>query len=138
MAMGGDQLTSISFATIYKDLDAPTLGCTTQISACHGGASPTGLMALDSMAASDMAKLMNSYNQVKARVDTANPANSLILKKPLATGAGGTQHTGGNLFFMDTNNVIYKRWLLWIQLGANFDSVPVGGGQSADMAMGGG
>jgi hypothetical protein len=134
----GEQLTSISFATVYKDLDSPSLGCTNQIPACHGGATPTGMMALDSMAGTDMTKLMASYNQVKMRTTVSDPSSSLIVKKPLATAAGGVAHVGGNGFFKDTNDAVYKRWLLWIQLGAQFESVSVNGGQSADMAMGGG
>ena len=137
MAMG-EQLTEISFTTIYKDLDAPAFSCTLAVASCHGGAMPTGMMALESGGLSDMAKLMSTYAQVKARANVADPASSLLLKKPLSTAAGGTAHVGGNSFFKDTSDTIYKRWLLWIQLGAQFDSVPVGGGQSADMAMGGG
>jgi hypothetical protein len=118
---------NIGFADIYKDLDAGTgLGCTNQVSACHGGTNPTGLMALQDMSAQDMAKLMTNYTQVVARVDTSNPSNSKLLTKPLDVGQGGVAHVGGNAYFPDKSNPMYQRWLVWVQLGAKFESVPTG------------
>ena len=88
---------TLGFLDVYKDLDAGTgLGCTNQVSGCHGGTNPTGLMALQDMSAQDMTKLMANYTQVKARVDTAAPTNSKLISKPLDLGKGGTPHVGGN------------------------------------------
>lgn len=120
---------NIGFADIYKDLDVGTgLSCTNQLSPCHGGTNPTGLMALQDMAAQDMAKLMANYTQVVARVDMNNPSNSKLLTKPLDLGQGGTPHVGGNSYFPDKSNPMYQRWLIWVQLGAKFESVPTGAG----------
>lgn len=114
---------TLSFADIYKDLDAGTgLGCTNQVSGCHGGTNPTGLMALQDMSAQDMAKLMANYTQVKERVDTAAPTNSKLITKPLDLNQGGVAHVGGNFYLPDTSNPMYQRWLCWVQLGANFDA----------------
>lgn len=127
MATVNDIPPTIGFADIYKEMDAPPgLGCTNQISACHGGATPTGQMALTDMASADMAKLMDNYTNVMARVSTTDPPSSLLLKKMLAASAGGTSHVGGN-YFQSTSNAMYKRWLVWIQLGAKFESVSTAG-----------
>jgi hypothetical protein len=117
----------LGYIDINKDLESPALGCTNQVSACHGGSNPAGTMALADMAAGDMTKLMSNYNQVKMRVTTTDPANSLILLKLLATSQVGMSHPGGTPF-SDTNNPMYQRWLVWIQLGAPFDQVPTMGG----------
>ena len=117
----------LGFADINKDMDTPPgLGCTNQISACHGGTNPTGQMKLHDMAASDMALLMDNYTNVQSRVNTSDPPNSLILLKMLDASAGGTSHTGGT-YFQDTSNSMYKRWLIWIQLGAKFEEVSTAG-----------
>lgn len=128
MSGGGSSIpANIGFADIYKDLDASTgLGCTNQVSACHGGTNPAGLMALQDMSAQDMTKLMANYTQVLARVDTSNPSNSKLLSKPLDVGKGGVSHVGGNAYFPDTSHPMYQRWLVWVQLGAKFESVPTG------------
>jgi hypothetical protein len=126
---GGDDIPAmLGFADINKDLDVPPgLGCTNQVGACHGGATPTGQMALLDMASGDMAKLMSNFTNVTARVNTSDPPNSLLLKKLLSPSAGGTSHVGSS-YFQDTNNGMYKRWLVWIQLGAPFDPVSTMGG----------
>ena len=127
MAMAKCVPASIGFADINKDIDTPPgLGCTNQISACHGGATPTGQMALVDQAAGDMTKLMNNYNNVKMRVNTADPANSVLLLKMLAASAGGTSHSGGT-YFQNQSNCMYKSWLAWIKLGAPFDATSTAG-----------
>lgn len=127
MAMVNDIPPNIGFEDIYKEMDAPPgLGCTNQIGACHGGATPTGQMALTDMAAGDMAKLMTNYTSVTARVNTGDPQASVLLLKMLAASAGGTSHVGGT-YFQSTSNPMYKRWLVWIQLGAKFESVSTAG-----------
>jgi len=133
LAQPKDELpATLGFADIYKDMDTPPgLGCTNQVPSCHGGATPTGQMALLDMAAGDMTKLMTTYTNVSARVNTSDPAGSLLLLKMLNSAAGGTSHAGGP-YFQDQNNSMYKRWLAWIKLGAKFESVStasLGGGQ---------
>ena len=139
MVMNNDIPAMLGFADIYRDMDTPPgLGCTNQISACHGGTTPTGKMALLDMSSGDMAKLMTSYAQVQMRVTTSDPANSLLLLKMLSSSAGGVTHTGGT-YFQDKNNAMYKRWLKWIELGAPFEETSTtGGGSTVDMAGGGG
>ncbi len=121
----------IGYADINTDIDVPPgLGCTNQVSACHGGTNPSGMMMLVDMAAGDMTKLMANYTQVTMRVNTQAPASSLLLLKLLSVSAGGTPHTGGNSYFADTNAPMYQRWLVWIKLGAQFPEVStmMGGG----------
>jgi hypothetical protein len=118
---------TIGYADINRDMDTPPgLGCTNQISGCHGGATPTGKLALADMAAQDMAKLMGNYTQVQSRITTSDPPNSLLLLKMLSTAAGGTAHSGGT-YFQDKSNIMYRRWLVWIQLGAPFEAVSTSG-----------
>jgi hypothetical protein len=124
---------TLGFANIYGDME--TLGCT--LSACHGGATPAGNFSIQPMASSDMTKLMANYTTTKVRVNTSSASMSLLLLKLQPTGQGGTPHTGGNMFFPNTSNSMYKNWLLWIQLGAPYDPVPTGAG-TVDMAGGGG
>lgn len=121
MAMAGSVIPAmIGFEDIYKDLDTPPgLGCTNQITACHGGTSPGGIMKLVDMSVGDMAKLMENYNEVLTRVSTSDPPSSVLLQKLLE---GGPGHVGGK-YFQDTNAPMYRRWLVWIQLGAKFESV---------------
>lgn len=117
---------NLGFVDINSDLQA--LGCTNNIGACHGGTNPTGLMALQDGAGQDMAKLMANYNSVvPLRVDTTNPSDSKLVKKPLDKAQGGTDHVGGNAFFPDKSNPMYQRWVKWVQLGAKFETVPTGG-----------
>jgi hypothetical protein len=114
----------LGFADINNDIDvAPGLGCTTPAASCHGTTMPSGIMQLVAMAAGNMTELMANYNQVKMQCNLSNPTQSLFLLKPLAISAGGVQHTGGNSYFMNTQNPMYQRWLYWIQLGAPFNEV---------------
>jgi hypothetical protein len=116
---------TLGYADINADLDTktPGLGCTLPSGGCHGGTNPTGKMALLDGAAGDMAKLMANYAEVVQRVDKTTPANSLLLTKPLNS---TVPHQGGT-FFQSTNTPMYRRWLVWIQLGAPFDPVSTAG-----------
>ena len=53
-------------------------------------------------------------------------AGSVLLLKMLSASAGGTIHAGGT-YFQNTDNCMYKSWLTWIQLGAQFDAVSTAG-----------
>jgi mono/diheme cytochrome c family protein len=81
---------------------------------CHQGASPAGGMDLSGTAAQTWAQVTAAGT---GRVDTGTPANSLILTKPLAAGAGGVSH-GGGTYFNDTSDPDYQTILAWIQQGA--------------------
>lgn len=127
----------ISFATINKDLDpTPGLNCTSPVTGCHGAPMPTGKMALLDMAQQDMTRLMANYDEVKTRVNTATPADSVLLLKLLAPSAGGSGHVGG-VYFMDKNAAMYKRWLAWITVGAKFEEVASSSTHTGDLTGGG-
>jgi hypothetical protein len=59
-------------------------------------------------------------------VDLGDPANSSLLLKPLAVGAGGQAHGGGDLF-ADTSDADYQTILAWIESGALPTCEPDGG-----------
>ncbi|MHC5009379.1 MAG: c-type cytochrome [Planctomycetota bacterium] len=85
-------------------------GCT----ACHGG---SGGLDLSGAAGATLTNLMTGGNSGSA-LDLGTPADSLILTKPLDTGAGGVSHGGGGIF-MNTSDTDYQTILTWITQGAN-------------------
>ncbi len=115
---------TISFASIEADMEKPTFSCTNGTSGCHGGTMPTGVMQLAPMASMDMVALMNNYQQVLARVTVAQPDQSKLLLKTLQTST--TSHAGIKPF-ANAQDPTYQRWLLWIQLGANYAAVSTSG-----------
>jgi hypothetical protein len=92
---------TVSYATDVHPLWA---SCTV----CHGAA---GGLDLSGDAASTYAAI------VPGRVNLPDPPNSLILLKPLAVGAGGDAHGGGDNF-PDTLDASYQTILTWIMEGA--------------------
>jgi hypothetical protein len=129
MATAADMATNttpgtISFADIENDLEKPAFGCTNNAGGCHGGTKPSGVMMLTPNASQDMTALMANYMQIMARVTVATPDQSLLLQKTLQTST--TSH-GGIKPFANTQDATYQRWLLWIQLGANFQAVSTTG-----------
>ena len=68
--------------------------------------------------------LMANYMQIMARVNTAMPDQSLLLQKTLTISS--VSH-GGIKPFNNATDAAYQRWLLWIQLGAQFDAVSTTG-----------
>jgi hypothetical protein len=112
----------ISFLQVNKDMDQPALGCTSPIGACHGGAMPVGVLKLALNGPKDMGNLMLNYEQSKARVDLAVPANSTLLTKPLAT-KPEVMHTGGKTYFKNEMDTFYVRWLNWVRCGAKLEEV---------------
>lgn len=116
----------ISFLQINKDMDQPALGCTSPISACHGGEMPVGVMKLKANGPRDMAVLMENYLQAKAepRVNLAMPEASTLLTKPLATKMD-VPHTGGKTYFRNEMDTFYVRWLKWVRCGAKLEEVKV-------------
>jgi len=111
----------ISFADIERDLERTNFSCANGTKGCHGTATPTGVMKLTQNASLDATSLMGNYQEVLMRVNTAMPDQSLILQKTLITST--VSHAGIKPF--DTaQDATYKRWLLWIQLGAHFEPVP--------------
>lgn len=87
----------------------------------------------------DAAAAMANYTESKARVDLANPANSLLLTKPLTT-RGDVLHEGGKSYIANEMAPEYQRWFKWVQCGAKFEAVPSDactGGATPDMAGGG-
>lgn len=127
MSTGPTNPDTVSFADINRDLQDSAYGCTLASPICHGGSNPKGILVLQDNALVDMAKLMANYEQVKTRVNTAMPDQSMLLLKVLSTTAGGTMHSG-NKPVQDTNDAVYRRWLQWIQLGAKFEPVSTTGG----------
>ena len=115
---------TISFADIERDLEKSNFGCANGSGVCHGGTKPTGVMIITPGASLDMTALMANYNQIMARVNTAMPDQSLLLQKTLTTSS--VSH-GGIKPFNDALDASYQRWLLWIQLGAQFPAVSTTG-----------
>jgi hypothetical protein len=116
----------ISFADIERDMEKGSFGCANGAGGCHGGTMPTGVMKLAMNASQDMTALMGNFMQVTAmmRVTPATPDQSLLLLKTLMTST--TSHLGIKPF-ANAQDPSYQRWLLWIQLGANFQPVPTTG-----------
>lgn len=108
----------VSYLDIERDLENSGYLCAT--AGCHGGNNPPGLMKLLSGALSNMTALQSNYSEVKARVDTSNPENSVLLLKTLKPST--TMHSGIKPF-NDTSDPVYQRWLTWIRLGAKFEPV---------------
>lgn len=115
---------TISFADIERDLEKGNFGCANGSGSCHGGAQPVGVMVITPGASIDMTALMANYMQILTRVNTATPDQSLLLDKTLIT---STVSHGGIKPFATAQDASYQRWLLWIQLGANFAAVSTSG-----------
>lgn len=111
---------TISFADIERDLEKGNFGCANGSGSCHGGAKPVGSMIIVPGASLDMTALMANYNEVMNRVNKAMPDQSLLLQKTLITSS--VSHAGIKPF-NTAQDASYQRWLLWIQLGANFPAV---------------
>jgi hypothetical protein len=97
------QMQGVSYAT-----DVHPIWAARNCTACHGAA---GGLDLSGNAAATFAAV------TAGRVDVGNPPASLILTEPLAAGAGGTAHGGGD-FFLDTMDADYQTILSWIMAGA--------------------
>lgn len=61
----------------------------------------------------DDEELALNYERVRGFVDPADPEASTLLRKPLASGAGGTEHEGG-LQFEDIHDRGYAGVVAWI------------------------
>jgi hypothetical protein len=90
--------------TIQADIDS--LGCTA--SSCHGGTQVPVLKRLPTA----QADIDANYNAFKAEANKGEMSN--ILVKNLA--GSGVSHTGGSNF-ANKQDVIYQRWLAWINGG---------------------
>jgi hypothetical protein len=67
----------------------------------------------------ELASLTTMRNVLAARyVNLADPAASLLLRKPLAVDAGGVEHGGGDKFH-STEETAYRDFLAWIQREAD-------------------
>jgi hypothetical protein len=55
-----------------------------------------------------------NFEMLTKLVDTANPDNSRLLRKPLAPAAGGLEHTGGT-FWKSREDAEYQTVLKWIR-----------------------
>ncbi len=142
----------ITFADINSDFDAQ--GCTNGLMVCHGPTNPKGRVSYKPNGQTDMTVLMANYAVAKSESNLANPPQSNLLLYPLVPVAdagtgGGITHDGGK--FDDANMTLYKKWLSWIELGAQLGCVPLSNLKSdmgsttmpdmsipTDMAKGGG
>lgn len=65
------------------------------------------------------AELIHSYDRARSMLDAAHPERSLLLRKPLATAAGGTGHEGvdalGRNIYQSTDEVGYRALAAWVQ-----------------------
>ncbi len=93
---------AVSFASDVEPLLEGTLGC----AGCHRA--PGGAFTLAGSATGDLGEITS-----KGLVDTANPASSLLLVKPVD--ADGS-HPGGRI--LDSSSAAYKTILSWIAAGA--------------------
>ncbi|HKP61504.1 MAG TPA: hypothetical protein VJV78_32465 [Polyangiales bacterium] len=64
-------------------------------------------------------ELLHSYNRARSMLDAVNPERSLLLRKPLATAAGGTGHEGvdalGRNVYQSTEEVGYRALAQWVR-----------------------
>jgi hypothetical protein len=56
-----------------------------------------------------------NYDMLRPLVNASDPSSSKLLKKPLATSAGGEGHTGGT-FWQSTDDPEYQAVLEWIEM----------------------
>ncbi|MCS6912226.1 MAG: hypothetical protein RMK29_06840 [Myxococcales bacterium] len=114
----------VSFLQVNGDMDQPALGCTSPVRACHGTDMPVGVLKLAPNGTRDMSVLMANYEEAKKQVNLAQPAESKLLTKPLATRAD-VPHMGGKSYFRNEMDPIYQRWLAWIRCGAKLEAVKI-------------
>ncbi|HEX5060463.1 MAG TPA: hypothetical protein VFV99_13940 [Kofleriaceae bacterium] len=110
---GGNNVTDPSFATdIYPKLQraaAGGLGCAN----CHTLSGPAAVLKYDEAAGTVLANIIAATGVV----NSASPADSLLLKRPLYE-APPTPQDHPNATFLDVNDADYKLFLLWITKGA--------------------
>jgi len=111
-AGGGAAITDPSFAThIYPKLQRAALnglGCAN----CHTLSGTAAVLKYDEPAATVLANITARTGVV----NTAVPADSFLLKRPLYEPTPPQDHP--NATFLDTNDADYKLFLLWITNGA--------------------
>jgi hypothetical protein len=103
----GGQPLQLDAAVFASDIE-PILqqrGCSNV--ACHGGQGSGELLLSGGL---DTA---HDFTAVGGFVIGAAPADSPLLRKPLATSAGGSTHAGGDIF-VDVGDDDYQRLLAWI------------------------
>ena len=100
--------TLVSFAGQVHPLFSSSPTCA---GGCHSGSTPAGGLRLTGNASS-------VFQAVSARVNVAQPCDSLILKKPSRTNClgGAVSHDGGTLW--PTSGSQYQTTLTWIEEGA--------------------
>lgn len=71
-------------------------------------------------------EIQHSYDRARSMIDPSDPAHSLLLRKPLASGAGGAGHKGDdslgrNVYAstVDPNFQILRAWVLAQPAGAD-------------------
>jgi hypothetical protein len=101
------------FPDIQNDLDTIGAPVCTNV-ACHGTSGNGSVMYIKAMATAQADIDMN-YMDVMQMVNTASPADSLLLKNPLQ--GSGSGHAGATPF-ASTNDPTYQKWLAWITAGA--------------------
>ena len=76
---------------------------------------------LRTAAAVTPAELQLSYDRARSMIDAADPANSLLLKKPLEVAAGGAGHEGTDVYGRDVyarvddpNFQVLVRWVMGV------------------------
>lgn len=110
---GGGTITNPSFATdIYPKLQRAAmggLGCAN----CHTLSGPAAVLKYDDPPGTVLANMTAATGVI----NSASPADSLLLKRPLYE-QPPTPQDHPNATFLDTNDPDYKLFLLWIQQGA--------------------
>jgi len=109
---GGGQSYALDFAVFESQVD-PVLtahGCDNLN--CHGG----GIRGTFELSPFDAKNVTFDFSQSRLQVNGADPAASALLLKPLAEGAGGAAHGGGEAF-ASTGDADYQTLLAWIEAG---------------------
>jgi hypothetical protein len=109
---GGNPLNPKFVQDIYPSLQTAAnggIGC----AGCHGPGLSGAIMVVNALAADVLAALLAK----PGLIDLAAPANSLLLTKPLYELPPALQNHP-NATFIDVNDPLYKKILLWIQQGA--------------------
>jgi hypothetical protein len=109
---GGGQAFVLNYQVFASQIDTILTARGCDDLSCHGGGI-RGTFALSPAGDNDIAF---DYSQSGMQVNGADPAASPLLMKPLAPGAGGSEHGGGTAF-TSSDDPDYQTLLAWIQTG---------------------
>ncbi|MDH4037234.1 MAG: hypothetical protein OEX18_08095 [Candidatus Krumholzibacteria bacterium] len=109
---GGGTTYVLDFAVFESQVDPVFTARGCDDLSCHGG----GIRGTFELSPFDDKDVAFDFAQSRLQVNGADPAASPLLVKPLAEGAGGAAHGGGNAF-SSTDDPDYQALLAWIEAG---------------------